>query len=61
MNFRQLVGFEAHLATLKVKFDDICLAETWLTVADENINMCPGYEAIILYKGEDVEVVFQHL
>ena len=37
------LDFKAHLATLKVKFDVVCLTETWLVVVDENINLFPGY------------------
>ena len=35
--------FLPHLATLKVKFDVKSLTEIWLTVADKNINIFPGY------------------
>ena len=37
------LDFKVHLATLKVKFDVICLTETWLNFADENIILFPGY------------------
>ena len=37
------LDFNAHHATLNVKFDVICLTENWLNIADENINLFPGY------------------
>ena len=39
------MDFKAHLATLKLKFDVICLTETWLSVANESIKMFPGYSS----------------
>ena len=41
------LDFKARLVMLKVEFDIVCVTETWLNIADETLNMFPGYTSYL--------------